>query len=238
MELECAHSGRQGNDLVAEPGVEKRREPMGETKRFSGLRRALFDRPILKLFLTLLFIVIGSTLAQYISIPLLRLLVLLVSVIAVAYAILLTGHIVNLYLIRKALARLLNARDIVSLLFSYAMFIVVILLVISTLFGVVEALKLGYLTHGPTTDEFNSDVIDSEDPDISHDYLYFTAVTFFSVGYGDICPMGLCKIVAVVTAFAGNIVNVVLMAIVVSLYLNRRNSDQASSVRLERGAES
>ena len=48
---------------------------MGEMKRLSGLRRALFDRPILKLFLVLLFIVIGSTLAQYISIPLLRFLV-------------------------------------------------------------------------------------------------------------------------------------------------------------------
>jgi len=211
---------------------------MGEPRELSGLRRALFDRPILKLFLVLLFIVIASTLAQYISIPLLRFLVLLVALIAVAYAIALTGYIVNLYLIRKALARLLNARDIVSLLFSYAMFIVLILLVISILFLVVEELDLGYLTHGPTTDEFNSDVIDSEDPNISHDYLYFTAVTFFSVGYGDICPMGLCKIVAVVTAFVGNVVSVVLMAIVVSLYLNRRNSNQASSVQSEQGAKS
>ena len=211
---------------------------MGEPRELSGLRRALFDRPILKLFLVLLFIVIASTLAQYISIPLLRFLVLLVALIAVAYAIALTGYIVNLYLIRKALARLLNARDIVSLLFSYAMFIVLILLVISILLLVVEELDLGYLTHGPTTDEFNSDVIDSEDPNISHDYLYFTAVTFFSVGYGDICPMGLCKIVAVVTAFVGNVVSVVLMAIVVSLYLNRRNSNQASSVQSEQGAKS
>ena len=211
---------------------------MGEPRELSGLRRALFDRPILKLFLVLLFIVIASTLAQYISIPLLRFLVLLVALIAVAYAIALTGYIVNLYLIRKALARLLNAGDIVSLLFSYAMFIVLILLVISILFLVVEELDLGCLTHGPTTDEFNSDVIDSEDPNISHDYLYFTAVTFFSVGYGDICPMGLCKIVAVVTAFVGNVVSVVLMAIVVSLYLNRRNSNQASSVQSEQGAKS
>jgi Ion channel len=211
---------------------------MGEMKRFSGLRRALFDRPIFKLFLVLLFLVIAFTLTRYISIPVLSLLVALAIVIAIVYAIILTGHIVGLYLIKRAFARLLSARDIVSLLFSYAMFIAVILLVISTLFGVVEALKLGYLTHGPTTDEFNSDVIDSEDPDISHDYLYFTAVTFFSVGYGDICPMGLCKIVAVVTAFAGNIVSVVLMGIVVSLYLNRRSSDQASSVRPERRAES
>jgi len=62
----------------------------------------------------------------------------------------------------------------------------------------------------------------ANDPNISHDYFYFSAITFFSVGYGDVCPMGLCKIMAVVTAFAGNIVTVVLMAIVVSLYLNRR----------------
>ena len=210
---------------------------MGETKKPSGLRRALFDRPILKLFLTLLCIVIGFTLAQHTSIPLLKFVVLLLTVVAVLYAVVLIGHIVSFYLIRKAFARLLSARDIVSLLFSYAMFIVVILLVISVLFMVVEELELGYLTHGPTTDEFNSEVIDSEDPNISHDYLYFSAVTFFSVGYGDICPMGLCKILAMVTAFAGNIVNVVLMGIVVSVYLNRRNSDQASSDQPERGSE-
>jgi potassium channel LctB len=211
---------------------------MGETRKPSGFRRALFERPILKLFLVLLFIAIAITLAQYISIPLLRFLVAPATVIAAAYAIVLIGHIVSLYLIRKPFGRLLSARDIVSLLLSYVMFIVGILLVISVLFMVVEELHLGYLTHGPTTDEFNSDVLDSEDPNISHDYLYFSAVTFFSVGYGDICPVGLCKILAIVTAFAGNIVNVVLMAIVVSLYVNRRSSEQASSVRLERGAES
>ena len=211
---------------------------MGETRRLSGLRRALFDRPILKLFLVLLFIVIAYELVQLLSIRVLTLLALPFIMVAVAYAVILTGHIVNVYLIRKAFARLLSSKDIASLLLSYVMFIVVILLVISTLFGVVEGLKLGYLTHGPTSDAFNSDVIDSEDPDISHDYLYFSAITFFTVGYGDVCPMGLCKPLAMMTAFAGNVVNVVLMGIVVSLYLNRRNSNQASSVQPERGAES
>jgi len=134
--------------------------------------------------------VIASTLAQHISIALLRFLVALVITVAVAYGILLTGHILNLYLIRKPLGRLLSARDIVSLLFSYAMFIVGIVLVISVLFMVVEELHLGYLTHVQQPTSSNSDVIDSGDPNISHDYLYFSAVTFFSVGYGDICPWG------------------------------------------------
>jgi hypothetical protein len=226
--------------MILLPGQVPRngREPMGETKKPSGLRRALFERPILKLFLVLLFLVIAFTLTRYVSIPVLSLFVALAIIIAVVYAIVLIGHIVGLYLIRKAFARLLSARDIVSLLFSYVMFIVVILLVISTLFGVVEGLRLGYLTHGPTTDEFNSDVLDSEDSNVSHDYLYFSAVTFFSVGYGDICPMGICKPLAMMTAFAGNVVNVVLMGIVVSVYLNRRNGDQSSSIQLERGADS
>ena len=64
-------------------------------------------------------------------------------------------------------------------------------------------------------------MIDSEDPNLSHDYLYFSTITFFAVGYGDVCPMGLCKTLAMVTAFAGNLINVVLMAIVVTLYVNR-----------------
>lgn len=211
---------------------------MGETKGPSGLRRVLFDRPVLKLFLVLLFIVVGSTLAQIISIEVFTLLVAAVTVIAVVYAIVLTGHIVSLYLIRKPLERLFTAKDIVSLLFSYVLFVAGILLVASVLFMVVENLHLGYLTYDPTV-KLSSDMIEDKDPNLSQDYLYFTAVTFFSVGYGDVCPVGLCKPLAMMTAFAGNIVTVVLMAIVVSVYLNRRTkpSDQATDVQSVRSPQ-
>jgi potassium channel LctB len=207
---------------------------MSEPRKRSVLRQALFDRPILKLFGVVLFILITSTLAPHTTVLLLRRLMALAAALAAVYAIVLTGHIFGHYLIR----RLLTARDIFSLLVSYVMLIAGILLVISSLFGAVQDLNLGYLTHGPTSDKFNSDVIASGDPNISHDYLYFTAVTFFSVGYGDICPMGLSKPLAILTAFTGNVVTVVLMAIVVSAYLNRRSSDQASRAQPERKADS
>jgi potassium channel LctB len=210
---------------------------MSESNKPSGLRRALFDRPILKLFLTFLFMVIVSTLARYTSMPLLRFLVAAVISSAVVYAIVLAGHIVSLYLIRKPLDRLFSARDLFSLLLSYVMFIVGILLVISVIFMVVEDLHLGYLTYDPT-EKLSRDMIDNKDPNLSQDYLYFSAITFFSVGYGDVCPMGFCKTLAMATAFAGNVVTVVLMAIVVSLYLNRRTKapDQASSSQSEGNA--
>lgn len=203
---------------------------MGEAKKPSKLRRTLFDRPILKLFLTFLFMVIVSTLARYTSIPLLIFLVALAIGTAVVYAIVLAGHIVSLYLIRKPLDRLFSARDLFSLLLSYVMFIVGTLLVISVMFMVVEDLHLGYLTYDPT-EKLSSDMIDNKNPNLSQDYLYFSAITFFSVGYGDVCPMGFCRTLAMATAFAGNVVTVVLMAIVVSLYLNRRTRapEEASS---------
>ena len=199
---------------------------MDEPGKASRLRRLAFDRPVLKLSGVLVFIVVAYTLVRLLPIPLLKYLFALATIAAVLYAVVLVGHIVNMYLIRKALARLLSAGDIMSLLVSYAMFIAGVLLVISVLFMVVEELHLGYLTHGPTTDAFNSEAIDSEDPDIkdpniSHEYLYFATITFFTVGYGDICPMGLCRTLAMITAFAGNVVTVVLMAIVVTLYVNR-----------------
>jgi len=210
---------------------------MAASKETSRLRQALFGRPVLKLFLVLLFVVIAFALAQSISIPLLRFPAMVVTIIAMAYTIVLGGYILTHYLIRGPLERLFTAKDLTSLLLSYVMFIVIILLVISVLFSVVQDLKLGYLTYDPTQ-RLSRDMIDNENPNVSQDYLYFTAVTFFSVGYGDVCPMGLCKLLAMLTAFAGNVVTVVLMAIVVSAYLNRRSGDQASRVRPERGPDS
>lgn len=215
---------------------------MSDVKKTSRLKRILFDRPILKLVLSFLAMVVLSTLAQatakwWKSLSVLGYLPALLALAAAVYSTILIVRIFSLYLIRKPLAGLLTAQDIFSLLLSYAVFILGILLLLSLSFLVIEHLGLGCLTYAPTGDPFTREMIDS--PSTSHEYFYFAAVTFFTIGYGDICPLGLCKIMAVVTAFAGNIVTVVLMAIVVSLYLNRRTKppDQASTIQSERSME-
>jgi hypothetical protein len=85
----------------------------------------------------------------------------------------------------------------------------------------IQHLNLGYITYGKCGDKFSSDMIDT-DPLISHDYMYFSSVTFFTIGYGDICPMGAAKLVSVIAAFIGNAVTIVLMGIVITLYMKRR----------------
>lgn len=87
-----------------------------------------------------------------------------------------------------------------------------------------DNLGKGYLTYGTCSDTFipESAVNASQ---ISHEYFYFSAVTFFTVGYGDICPMGWNKGLALFNAFIGHFISVVVMVIVISYYLKRRNEE-------------
>jgi potassium channel LctB len=138
------------------------------------------------------------------------------------YSLLLIFHIIFHILIKRPLNQLLSAPNIASLIFSYAILLLGILLLISLAFMEITRLNLGYLTYGQCTDKFSKEMI-KNDQSMSRDYFYFSAVTFFTIGYGDICPMGLSKILSVLTAFIGNIISVVLMAIVISMYLNRKS---------------
>ena len=51
------------------------------------------------------------------------------------------------------------------------------------------------------------------------DTVYFSAITFFTVGYGEICPMGLAKSVAVLNALAGQLFTAVILGIGVSFFI-------------------
>jgi hypothetical protein len=80
----------------------------------------------------------------------------------------------------------------------------------------------GYLTYGTCSDEFNPEMINI-DQNKSSDYFYFSSITLFTVGYGDICPVGWSKILSIINSFAGNFISVILMVIVISAYLNRNH---------------
>ncbi|MFA6022460.1 MAG: ion channel [Candidatus Pacearchaeota archaeon] len=200
-------------------------------KHISRFNKIFFDRPILKLiytFITLgIFFFISSNFSNITIVKsILNILLIPIILILGAYSVLLIAKIIFIYLIHRPFNQLFNAQNLTSLLLSYAIFIFGILFLISLTFMQIEHLGLGYITYGTCSDNFKPEMI-ANDQSISHNYFYFSAATFFTIGYGDICPMGLSQIFSILTAFIGNIVTVVLMAIVVTLYLNRKNPDNS-----------
>lgn len=93
----------------------------------------------------------------------------------------------------------------------------------------------GYLTYSPCNDQstitpemFNSD----KDKVTSFGgSIYFSAITFFSVGYGDICPMGWFRYISIINSFMGNFFVVIVIALSLinyQQYLYKKNGRKKS----------
>lgn len=130
--------------------------------------------------------------------------------------------IVIIHVAKTALNYLMSPKHVWALIGACSLLIFVMLLVFSMLFSFIEVSHLGALRYGGCSDYFDPGSV-VEDPDISREFFYFTAITFFTVGYGDICPMGAAKIIAVLAAFVGHVVSVVLVALILNNYFMARN---------------
>lgn len=118
-----------------------------------------------------------------------------------------------------------SATNLLGIFVSYILFIISLSIFFAFGYGAIEDAGLGYLTYGRCSDDFVPSMIQT-DSDKSTDYFYYTTVTFFTIGYGDICPMGIAKYLSIFNGFIGNFVTVVLMVIVISSYLKRVPADK------------
>ena len=125
--------------------------------------------------------------------------------------------------IGKSLRSLITANNIIVLLLSYAVFMFCILLFFASMYDITTNMGKGYLTYGTCSDKFDKSMIQT-DSQKSDDHFYFSAVTLFTVGYGDICPMGWDKTIAIINAFVGVGINAILMVLVISNYMDRKKS--------------
>lgn len=117
-----------------------------------------------------------------------------------------------------------------QILTGYVTSVVFIIVLFSILYISMNALGVGYLKYGSCVDtnEVNSSII-ANDPlhveELWH-YPYFSAMTFFTVGYGDICPMGLSKLVAMLDASMGNAFTVLILAIAITNYSTNKSEER------------
>jgi len=52
------------------------------------------------------------------------------------------------------------------------------------------------------------------------DYLYFSTITFTSVGYGDLYPVGDAKIVSTIESYLGMVFNIAIIGVALSRFIN------------------
>lgn len=130
-----------------------------------------------------------------------------------------------IYVVRRSILNLMSSKSLPILVGSYALVILALLLIFSTLFNFAELTGVGYLKYGNCQSNFNSDMI-SSDHNLSQNFFYFTAITFFTVGYGDICPIGVSRVIAILAAFTAHLISVVIVALIINNYIYLRRKEK------------
>jgi len=188
-------------------------------KELNGLTKLLFNRPILKfIILLIVYFLLNSVISYFPKNFPIRIFFDLLGILIFIYFV-----AVVIFIIRRSLHQLFNPRNVISLIFAYALFILGIILLFSTLYNLVELSGTGYIKYGSCNGNFNPSMIAS-DPGLSREFFYFSAMTYFTVGYGDICPMGFAKTISIFNAFIGNIIAVIIVAIIINNYVRRKKT--------------
>ena len=126
-------------------------------------------------------------------------------------------------LLRRGLRYLLNNDgNIYQLISGYALAVLGILFLFTALYSATETFDVGYITYGKCS-VGAIDGVNRIDPNIVHTVsgrFYFSAVTFFTIGYGDICPMGWDKGIAILNGFMGTVFATIVLGIAIAKYID------------------
>jgi hypothetical protein len=113
---------------------------------------------------------------------------------------------------------------------AYITSVIFIILLFSIIYWSMTFFGVGYLKYGSCIDnaELSKHIIDSDPLRVREfiQYSYFSAITFFTVGFGDICPMGMSKIAATLNALIGNAFTVLILAIAITNYSANKSNEK------------
>lgn len=118
-----------------------------------------------------------------------------------------------------------NKKSVKKLLSAYFISIVGLILLFALAYEVVLMTNTGYLTYSQCSDNFNpesinpnSNIYDSKIVFSHFGAFYFSAITFFSVGYGDICPMGASRFISIINTWLGHAYTVIILGMALAIY--------------------
>lgn len=170
-------------------------------------------------FVTLFAILFATVASGYYN----RIIFLIFSIILAIYAM-----VIALAFFRKGLKLLFeNQGNIYQLIFGYAMAVIGVIFLFTTIYAGIDELNVGYLTYGVCSDRGITGGFQGDTKSVQSfgGTFYFSAVTFFTIGYGDICPMGWDKGIAIFNGFVGSVLTTIILAIAIAKYIghNRDN---------------
>ena len=147
--------------------------------------------------------------------------------------------IISLYILiwaiaflRKGLGYLFhNEGNVRQMISGYAIAVIGILVLFTAIYSATDNFHVGYLTYGHCSEHISPQAFldDSERVDTVGGKFYFSAVTLFTIGYGDICPMGWNKGVAIINGFIGSVMATIILGIALARYLEyhrKRKEDE------------
>jgi len=181
------------------------------TKKESWIKRFLFDKPLAKfVFFIVVYIILIIILENTAENFKIRIPITIVHVILATYLIL-----VMTYVIRHSMTKLVSSRHSKELIIYYVVFLIGIIIILSTILNLIELSRTGYITYGTCSDHFNPLMV-TQDTQRSHSFFYFTTMLFTTLGSGDICPMGTAKAFSMITAIIGHVLSVILVALIIN----------------------
>lgn len=147
------------------------------------------------------------------------------------------------FLIKKGLKSIYNLirndrLTIEEIIGDYVLAAIAAIVFFTLLYSVTESLGLGRLQYGGCNDD--SLLVEGTDYNYVSPFsrVYFSAITFFTVGFGDICPLGADKVVSILNALAGSIINIIVISVAIGQYLNSgRKSKRVEAEKMIQEAE-
>lgn len=112
----------------------------------------------------------------------------------------------------------IEKRELRRLLSNYSIAVIGIIVIFAMLYSWADAVGIGHLNYGSCVPGVSAPTVSTY-----MDRFFFSGQTFFTVGYGNVCPAGLAKIINLLNAWAGHFFTAVIVAVGLSELLQGRN---------------